>query len=289
MQLIHWVFTISFGICELGFATTVSAGPEDGPPPKTFRSIHNRESSGIFQLHERVVAGQLGYLPFFKEHESGRTYELSDKCDDGTEAGRACLKAINECKDGQIVLIKADFCEGKQPSAVVKEFTVLTRETKDTETGHTFTKLEPKDLKLLGILNLAAFGEAWQDPSGTIWGNTARNKDGSARKMNHATAKDYCATIGATLPTIDQFERLASYMGYLPGDPEQSQYKPQVLPDLPPSESVGGEELQYCSSTQTFGNAEQIYQFTSSSGATSRWAASSDFLARCVVSTTPRK
>jgi len=55
-------------------------------------------------------------------------------------------------------------------------------------------------------------GEAWKDPSGMIWGDTVR--DGSeGKEMLHDEATKYCKTIGAQLPSREDFVRLRKYMG----------------------------------------------------------------------------
>ncbi len=58
-----------------------------------------------------------------------------------------------------------------------------------------------------------ALGEAYTDPSGLIWGATARDAQGQIRMMNQQAAVDYCKTIGARLPTIYEFVQLTKYRG----------------------------------------------------------------------------
>lgn len=78
--------------------------------PKTFRPIDTtRQMEGGFVLKETIIQGKTGHLPYFKDYKSGKLYEISDKCDDGSEAGRACLKAINECKANEYCRITAEF------------------------------------------------------------------------------------------------------------------------------------------------------------------------------------
>jgi len=71
-------------------------------------------------------------------------------------------------------------------------------------------------------------GDAWRDPSGLIWGDIARNVKGEAQYMKHAVATDYCVSIGARLPTMEEFTQLREYMGW--GTPQG--YVPQALPNL---------------------------------------------------------
>src|SRR5688572_17681015 len=50
-------------------------------------------------------------------------------------------------------------------------------------------------------------GEAWRDESGMIWGDLVRQKNGSIY-INHYEATQYCKSIGATLPEVEDFVRL---------------------------------------------------------------------------------
>ncbi|MBY0371159.1 hypothetical protein K2X33_10765 [bacterium] len=123
--------------------------------------------------------------------------------------------------------------------------------TRTTRNGTKFTQPTSEDLTALGITDLIKFGEAWEDPTGVIWGDVARGKDGFPKTMSHAAASAYCAGIGARLPTgyVDSqngkgknpktdsdFVRLRKYMGAKRGTefrkPEAKDYNPEILPNL---------------------------------------------------------
>jgi len=113
-------------------------------------------------------------------------------------------------------------------------------DTKTTKSGAEFNLVSEEDLRAAGITDPRKFAagstnskkalEAWEDPSGMIWGNIAENEDGSARFMNHKDATDYCNSIGAELPSREDFIRFREYMGAKPGSHEG--YKPEILPNL---------------------------------------------------------
>ena len=94
-----------------------------------------------------------------------------------------------------------------------------TAETRRTTTGAVFTRVERE-----------GFGEAWRDPSGMIWGDIAKNADGSIRHMDQYQATEYCQSLGAQLPSREDFVRLREYMGARSGTYEG--YSPQVIPNL---------------------------------------------------------
>jgi len=73
-------------------------------------------------------------------------------------------------------------------------------------------------------------GEAWRDPSGMIWGDIVMDQAGDDISMNHKNATEYCKSIGAKLPSKEDFIRLREYFGALPGSDKG--YFPQVLPHL---------------------------------------------------------
>ncbi len=64
-------------------------------------------------------------------------------------------------------------------------------------------------------------GEAYKDPSGLIWGDAPKVKqDGSYGRVNFVVmslkfedADKYCKSIGARLPTREEYEALAKYLG----------------------------------------------------------------------------
>ncbi len=100
--------------------------------------------------------------------------------------------------------------------------------------------------------SIAALGKAWRDESGMIWGDIVRNDDAehSIRYMVQSSeymasigypfpagqlgAKEYCESIGAQLPSREDFARLRGYMGATTAasEYEGTGYRPQVLPNL---------------------------------------------------------
>ncbi|MBI2520367.1 MAG: hypothetical protein HYV97_08110 [Bdellovibrio sp.] len=73
-------------------------------------------------------------------------------------------------------------------------------------------------------------GEAMIDPSGMIWGDVARNPDGSYQLMNRVEAFNYCAGLKTSVPNEADYRRLRSYMGATLQS--NAGYVPQVLPRL---------------------------------------------------------
>jgi hypothetical protein len=72
-------------------------------------------------------------------------------------------------------------------------------------------------------------GEAWKDESGLIWGDEALDAGGPrGNRLFQWEAVSYCASIGARLPTKDEFERLAKFLGK--GGP--TGYTAEILPHL---------------------------------------------------------
>ncbi len=169
-------------------------------------------------------------------------------------------------------------------------------EIRKTETGFVFIR----------DMSVPKLGEAWRDESGMIWGDIARNRDGSILytvqsskyenelreklgkpKLAEGTlgAKEYCESIGAQLPSgklltgKSDFERLREYMGADKGTlgwmiPEG--YKPQVLPNLEHffwSSSVSPDDSFYAYYF-FFGRNGGIYYFNRSNDS---------FSVRCVV------
>lgn len=61
-------------------------------------------------------------------------------------------------------------------------------------------------------VSVPALGEAYRDPSGLIWGSIVIDQ-GMVNKMNYVDAKKYCKDGGARLPTMEELEQLAKYLG----------------------------------------------------------------------------
>jgi hypothetical protein len=60
--------------------------------------------------------------------------------------------------------------------------------------------------------SVPALGEAYRDPSGLIWGSIVMAQ-GKVNWMNQYDADKYCKDGGARLPTKEEFEQLAKYLG----------------------------------------------------------------------------
>ena len=122
-------------------------------------------------------------------------------------------------------------------------------ETRKTASGAEFIRASEEDLKAAGVRDLEKFGEAWIDPSGMIWGDIAKNEDGSPLFRELGFAETYGKSLGAELPSgwqEDQngkfkipnrdsdFVRLRKDMGaqYAVGSNSPGGYTPQILPNL---------------------------------------------------------
>ncbi len=80
-----------------------------------------------------------------------------------------------------------------------------------------------------------ALGEAYKDPSGLIWGSVVKTREGNIKYMNEQDAEKYCRSIGAQLPTGEEFEQLAMYLGQGAGfdsSPYLADGKTEILPGL---------------------------------------------------------
>lgn len=97
-------------------------------------------------------------------------------------------------------------------TAMIGIFVVSTAHADETNTyttskGAVFTKVQ-------GPGN---FGQAWKDPSGTIWSSYQGDYADNAIKPDQngvvvdSPATEACAKIGGTLPTVQQYENLTSY------------------------------------------------------------------------------
>ncbi|MBI4402910.1 MAG: hypothetical protein HY537_02040 [Deltaproteobacteria bacterium] len=83
---------------------------------------------------------------------------------------------------------------------MVKKFEVLTGQTRTTRSGKKLTRVSPKELIALGVTDPLAFGEAWRDDSGMVWGDMVR-ENGLPRFMFIKDATAYCKHLGAQLPS----------------------------------------------------------------------------------------
>lgn len=107
-------------------------------------------------------------------------------------ASQVC-SSIPECQD----LIK-------QAQIRIQELSNMGGQRRVSITGAVFT----------GDTSVPALGEAYRDPdpSGLIWGSIAMAQ-GKVNKMNQSLAERYCKEGGARLPTKEELEQLAKYLG----------------------------------------------------------------------------
>ncbi len=61
-----------------------------------------------------------------------------------------------------------------------------------TSGGFEFRRVSAAELSDRGVTDPVAFGEAWEDPSGMIWGDIARTPAGSAKIVGQARIKLAC-------------------------------------------------------------------------------------------------
>ncbi len=80
-----------------------------------------------------------------------------------------------------------------------------------------------------------ALGETYRDPSGLIWGSNVTTPQGKIKYMTQHDAEKYCQSIGAQLPTKEEFKQLATYLGQDTArgyDPYTVDGKTEVLPGI---------------------------------------------------------
>lgn len=88
--------------------------------------------------------------------------------------------------------------------------------------------------------SLPSLGEAWRDPSGTVWGDLAQSENHIILSLEQCGAEAYCKSIGARLPTGEELIRLSEYLGGVRNpNPDWwnyvvdvTNYLPEVLPNL---------------------------------------------------------
>lgn len=130
-------------------------------------------------------------------------------------------------------------------------------------------------------------GEAYRDPSGLIWGATVTVR-GAPNYINPidpkykrqydamAVAED-CKNIGARLPTMEEFEQLAKYLGL--GSPKG--YSPYQL-DAKTEVLTGLYRQWFWSSTGYPGYEDYAFGFISETGRIGFAVRTDSFAARCV-------
>ena len=137
-------------------------------------------------------------------------------------------------------------------------------QTRTTKTGAVVFTCDSSHPKL---------GEAWRDPDGLIWGDIVLKDDRTVHYMNHQDATNYCTSIGARLPSKEEFTSLREDMGARPGTKEG--YSAQVLPNL--------SDYWFWSSSVYPSNAGYFYDFSGSNGNINYYFRSNDNAVRCVV------
>jgi len=121
-----------------------------------------------------------------------------------------------------------------------------------SSTGAVFTR----------ITGNAVLGEAWQDPSGVIWGDVVTDLEGNTKYLTVGPAADFCASNGARLATYQDLKNLKAYLGY----GTRAGYKPQILPNLVNSWFLGERVRPGADSAFTFygggGGINSVYGST---------------------------
>ncbi len=165
---------------------------------------------------------------------------------------------------------------------------------KKTSAGYEFRRVSEAELTDRGVTDPVAFGEAWEDPIGMIWGDIARKPTGTAKIISHHEATEYCRRLGARLPsgfpagkTESDFVRLRRYLGGV-GDPtseEESGYRPQILPGLVFEENGHSYSEFNWSDSLVPKNPDFAYTFFSGAGVVYRAFRDNDgnYSVRCVV------
>ncbi|MBT3984587.1 MAG: hypothetical protein HOE90_24735 [Bacteriovoracaceae bacterium] len=70
-----------------------------------------------------------------------------------------------------------------------------------------------KEYKFHQNFSYRDLGDAWEDEDGLIWGDLAKDDRGEPLQLSWLDARDFCAGIGATLPTTSDIIRLRGYFG----------------------------------------------------------------------------
>ena len=200
-----------------------------------------RKSSGFYPVMfvGLFVFCALGFAESHQGNEADVTRKVAPPYYTGVLKLQPREVAIDNCKPGDRCVVKGEI--GSEGDLFAQEFTSFSkgekgpvvkeeRLTKKTASGSEFKRVSEEELKRLGIKDSKKFGEAWEDPSGMIWGDIVKKEDGSPHYMNHKDAIDYCKSIGADLPSREDFVRLREYMGAKPG--RSDGYAPQILPNL---------------------------------------------------------
>jgi len=163
-------------------------------------------------------------------------------------------------------------------SQILGQKTVLLPDQKRATTGEIFTRVK----------KYPDLGEAWMDPSGLIWGDAVLESNGKVLRRGHnfPKAKNYCTSIGARLPTLEEFYALRKYLGYSCSkhsskngqepDPGACGYLAQILPHL---------DSRYWTSSRDDFASNMVYTFWMDSGEINiTYYDDPDFMSvRCVI------
>ena len=122
-----------------------------------------------------------------------------------------------------------------------------------------------------------ALGEAYRDPSGLIWGNVVTTPQGKIERMTQYDAEKYCQSIGARLPTVEEFEQLAKYLGKGTAegyDPYLTDGKTEILPEIA--------DYAFWSASVNSNYRGDSWIFGSSNGSLPQLLRNGTFAVRCV-------
>ncbi|MEO7164618.1 MAG: hypothetical protein ABI041_16980, partial [Bdellovibrionia bacterium] len=118
-----------------------------------------------------------------------------------------------------IILANADYPFGDPPHLLNRPDVKYVRASKDPQ----WQAIWPALVEKYGESFKLTFEKAWKDPRGLIWGEAIYGKT-----YTRDEADLYCKSIGAHLPSREEWKTLASEMG----EGSESGYVPQILPHL---------------------------------------------------------
>jgi formylglycine-generating enzyme required for sulfatase activity len=124
--------------------------------------------------------------------------------------------------------------------------------------------------------SVPSLGEAYRDPAGLIWGSIVR-LNGQVKTMSQYEADKYCKSLGARLPTKEEFERLARYLTAQKYSPYLVGADGDVLPGLT------GYPFWSSSLNPRNGGGVNAFGFSGSSGGFLNVSPLFDYSVRCVA------
>ncbi len=134
-----------------------------------------------------------------------------------------------------------------------------------------------------------ALGEAYRDPQGLLWGDMVTYQT-TVWNMTQYEAQDYCASLGARLPTKEEFRQLSMDLGFKHTQgysPYMQDGKTEVIPNL-----VG--HWYWSSSIFPF-NSDNAYGFSGEEGYNDQMSFTGYIFrevyhgaVRCVISPSPK-